>query len=258
MPVITFTSDFGTDDHYVAAVKGRILTKKPDQQIVDITHGIKPFDISHGATVLKSAFREFPEGTVHLVCVDPVKEQSQGVAISLEGHYFVGLDNGLFSMISNQRPEEIIAIETKESTFPARDLLAEAAVEVASGKSIREMGSAKEGLAELFSRQLKVTKREIAGNVVNVDHYGNLITNITKDEFDKIVGLNGSGIGYRVRFGREVFDQTNVHFADVESGDCYVLFNSIGYLQIGINKGNASQLLGLGIDAPVHIEFLVS
>ncbi|MEP5614439.1 MAG: SAM-dependent chlorinase/fluorinase [Cyclobacteriaceae bacterium] len=255
MAVITFMSDFGTDDHYVATVKGKILSKNPSQQIVDISHAIKPYDISHAATVLKSVYHEFPSGTVHLVSVDSVKERSPGVAIRLEDHFFVGFNCGLFSMLSEKEPTEIVEIDIAESTFPAKDILSEAAIELSTGGTLKKLGNSLDGLVKLFARQLKVTKREISGNVVNVDHYGNLITNITKTEFDKILEINGSTVSYQIRFGRESFDQTNHFFSDVESGDCYVLFNSIGYLQIGLNKGNASQLLGLAIDAPVHIEF---
>ena len=255
MAVITFMSDFGTDDHYVATVKGKILSKKPDQQIVDISHAIKPYDISHAAVVLKSVYREFPEGTVHLVSVDSVREKSNGVAILLDGHFFVGFNCGLFSMLSEKEPSEMVEIDVAETTFPAKDVLAEAAITLSSGGELKKLGDPIDQLVKLFARQLKVTKREIVGNIVNIDHFGNLITNITKVEFDKILEINGNGTRYVIRFGRESFDQTNSFFSDVESGDCYVLFNSTGVLQIGLNKGNASQLLGLGIDAPVHIEF---
>ncbi|MEP1094435.1 MAG: SAM-dependent chlorinase/fluorinase [Cyclobacteriaceae bacterium] len=255
MAVITFTSDFGTGDHYVATVKGKILSKNPSQQIVDISHAIKPYDISHAATVLKSVYGEFPKGTIHLVSVDSVRERSKGVAIHLDDHFFVGFDCGLFSMLSEKEPTEIVEIDIAESTFPAKDALSEAVIELSNGADLNKLGNSMDELVKLFARQLKVTKREIVGNVVNVDHYGNLITNIAKSEFDKILEINGNGTKYQIRFGRESFDQTNTFFSEVESGDCYVLFNSTGYLQIGLNKGNASQLLGLGVDAPVHIEF---
>ncbi len=255
MAVITFTSDFGTDDHYVAAVKGKILSKNPNQQVVDISHAIKPYDISHAAVVLKSAYQEFPEGSVHLVSVDSVREKSAGIALQLDGHFFVGFNCGLFSMLSVKEPTEMVEVDISGNTFPAKERLAEVALELSNGGDLKKVGSPIDQIVKLFARQLKVTKREIAGNVVNVDRFGNLITNITKSEFDKILEINGNGTKYLIRFGRESFDQTNSFFSDVESGDCYVLFNSTGVLQIGLNKGNAAQLLGLGIDAPVHIEF---
>lgn len=255
MAVITFLSDFGTADHYVAAVKAAIISKSPQQLITDISHDIRPFDIAHAAHVLKQVYLDFPEKTVHLVAVDSMRNESKALAIELDGHFFVGFDSGLFSLISSNKPSQICYLETVETTFPAKHVLADAALALAKGKRIKEVGTPGESMVELFSRQLKVTKREIAGNVVSVDHYGNLITNITKEEFDTIRKINGVRVKYVIRFGRESFTEVNQFFTDVESGDCFVLFNSSGDLQIGINKGNASELLGLSVDAPVIIEF---
>lgn len=255
MVAITFMSDFGMDDHYVAAVKGRILSLNPDQKVIDISHSITPFDISHGAFLLRSVFRDFPKGTVHLVSVDAVKERSAGIALELEGHFFVGFDCGLFSMISQQKPTQMVTIDLGESAFPAKEVLAEVAHSLATAEKLGKHGSELAQMKELFARQLKATKREIVGNVMNVDHYGNLLTNIPRTDFEKILEINGSGTRFLISFGRESFKQVHTYYTDVESGDCYVLFNSTGHLQIGINKGNASQLLGLSVDAPVHIEF---
>ncbi|MEQ9402975.1 MAG: SAM-dependent chlorinase/fluorinase [Cyclobacteriaceae bacterium] len=255
MAVITFLSDFGMDDHYVAAVKGKIMGMNPDQQVIDISHTVNPFDISHGAFLLKSVFRDFPEGTVHLVSVDGLREKSSGIALELQGHFFVGFDCGLFSMISDVRPEKMVEVDLGGSVFPAKDVLAAVAVGLAGNKKMESLGNELSQMKELFARQVKVTKREIAGNVMNVDHFGNLITNITKFDFEKILEINGGSVRYQIRFGREAFGSLHRYYTDVESGDCYVMFNSNGLLQIGINKGNASQLLGLGTDAPVHIEF---
>lgn len=255
MAVITFMSDFGTADHYVAAVKAAIISQSPQQIITDISHNIRPYDISHAANVLKHVYKDFPEKTVHLVAVDAMREKSRAIAIELDGHYFVGFDSGLFSLLSGKKPNAVSVLENGQSTFPAKHVLAKTALDLASGKKLGDVGAPSDAIAELYARQLKVTKREIVGNVVSVDHYGNLITNIAKEEFDKIIEINGNGVQYVVRFGRESFGGLHDYFTDVESGDCFVLFNSSGDLQIGINKGNASELLGLGVDAPVIIEF---
>lgn len=248
-------SDFGTTDHYVAAVKASIVSKKPEQVIVDLTHDIKPFDIGHAANVLKHVFEEFPEKTVHLVAVDAMRERANSIALALHGHFFVGFDSGLFSLISEKKPDAIVKLESDGSVFPAKNVLANAAVELASGKIIDKVGQVIDSFLELYPRQLKVTKREIAGNVVSVDHYGNLITNIQQKDFEKILEINGNGTSHTVRFGRESFTKIHQYYTEVESGDCFVMFNSLGYLQIGINKGNASELLGLRVDTPVIIAF---
>ena len=248
-------SDFGTTDHYVASVKASILSKNPNQLIVDLTHDIRPFDIGHAANVLKNVYEEFPEKTVHLVAVDAMKNKSEAIAVELNGHFFVGFDSGLFSLISEKKPGAISVLESNGSVFPAKQVLAKAAVELASGKSIDKVGKSVETFIELYPRKLKVTKREIAGNVVSIDHYGNLITNIRKQDFEKILEINGNATRHTIRFGREAFSKLHEYYTDVDSGDCFVMFNSTGNLQIGINKGNASELLGLKMDIPVIIEF---
>lgn len=262
MALVTFMSDFGTEDHYVAAVKAAILRANPSINIIDISHNIYPCDIGHAAYVLKSVYREFPKGTVHLCGVDLSNNRtpSKLIALKLEEHYFVGYDNGLFSLIGGQRPTASIqlnAINPISTTFASKDILAVAAAGLASGKNIHELGPALEEIVVLYSRQLKVTKREISGNVIRVDTYGNLITNINRPEFETIVKIN-NGKPYEISFGRERTRKINTHYQDVESGEYFVLFNSNGLLQIGINKGNASELLGLYLDAPIVINFEVS
>ena len=255
MSVITFLSDFGTTDHYVASVKARIVSQKSDQVIVDLSHDIRPFDIAHASTVLRQVYSDFPKRTVHLVAVDSMRQKSQPIALEMDGHYFVGFNSGLFSLIAKEKPGMVVSLDGEASVFPAKEVLGPAAVHLASGKSLAEVGTPFEAYTELYPRQLKVTKREIAGNVVSVDHYGNLITNIQKEDFEKILSINGNGTRHLIRFGREAFEKVHTYYTEVESGDCFVMFNSLGFLQIGINKGNASELLGLRVDAPVIIEF---
>lgn len=255
MAVVTFMSDFGYEDHYVAAVKASILKVNPSLRIVDISHSIKPFDVSHGAYVLSHSFRNFPDGSVHLVALDSV-ERGPGrvIAVKLEDHFFVGFDTGMFSIISDQAPAAKVEITSLNSTFLARDLLASIAGQLASGKDIHDMGKRIDDDRKLFSRQPKLTKREIVGNVIRVDHYGNLITNIEKPDFEKILEVNGNA-SYEIQFGRENHKRIHQSYDEAEPGDCYILFNSDGHLQIGINKGHAAKLLGLRYDSPVFIHF---
>ena len=184
-----------------------------------------------------------------------MREKTKSIAIELNGHFFVGFDTGLFSLISENKPHSIVVLESDGYIFPAKEVLATAAVKLATGTRLDETGDSIESYKELYPRQLKVTKREIAGNIVAVDHFGNLITNIQKADFEKILMINGNGTSPIIRFGREEFDHIHTYYTEVESGDCFVMFNSLGFLQIGINKGNASELLGLRVDAPVNIEF---
>ena len=258
MSVITFLSDFGTEDHYVAAVKASILQHHPECQIIDLSHHIGQADIAHAAYVLRNVYNDFPENTVHLCAVDSVsKVPSKLVAIQWNKHFFLGPDSGLFSLIGNLETGEVVEISfdnIKESTFTAKDILAPAAAKLAKEKKVSSIGSPYSQLKKLFARQLKVTKKEIVGNVIRVDHYGNLITNINRQEFETITKLNGNN-NFQIQYGRERSEKIHQSYHEVESGECFIIFNSNGNIQIGINKGNASELLGLYLDTPIHIFF---
>ncbi len=257
MALVTFMSDYGWEDHYVAAVKAAMLAVNPSLNIVDISHNIRPFDIGHGAYVLNSVFRDFPKDSVHLVCLDTASsESSRLLAVKLEDHYFVGFDSGLFSLLSEMPATcvDLNGIQKVETTFPGKDVLAPAAANIASGKNIHDMGTTVDNLQRLFSRKVKATKREIVGNVIRVDKYGNLITNIEKKEYETIQKLIGNA-PIEVQVGRESFHEFHQNYHEVDSGNCFLIWNSKGLLQIGINKGNAAELLGLKLDTPISIFF---
>lgn len=255
MAIVTFMSDFGEKDHYVSVVKATMLKLNPGIQIVDISHWITPFDIGHAAFVLNNAFRHFPSGTVHLIAMEPSHKQvRRSIAIKLEDHFFVGSDTGIFSLISELPAAAKVELNSRNSTFVAKDVLAPIAVQLAIGKSIHEMGARIDNDLKLFSRKPKLTRREMVGHVIRVDYYGNLISNLMKSDFIAIQKINGN-VPFTVQIGREVYVKFHDHYDEVEPGECYLIFNSNGNLQIGINKGNAAELLGLYIDYPIYIQF---
>ena len=258
MAIVTFMSDYGWKDHYVAVVKASILKVNPNLNIVDIGHDINTFDIGHAAYVLKHSYNHFPEKTVHLVCVDSVdRPGSKLIAIELNNHFFVGFDSGLFSLLGHSKFRigvELNSVKPIQTVFAGKEILGPVAAELATGKDLADMGNPIFEMKTLFSRQLKATKREIVGNVIRIDSYGNLITNITKQEFDNVQKVNNQA-PFDVQVGREVFTHFHENYTEVDSGDCFLIFNSSGLLQIGINKGNASELLGLRLDVPISINF---
>jgi S-adenosyl-L-methionine hydrolase (adenosine-forming) len=257
MAVITFTSDFGEEDHYVAAVKSAIRAINSGLQIHDITHRITPFDIAHAAYVLQHIYPVYPESTVHLIAIDPVQKASSTlVAVKLNNHFFVSHDSGIFSLLSANKPAAAVELlNPSNSSFPARDVMAKACAQLASGTDIQQLGRYRDQINIAIGRQLKITKKEIAGNVVRVDHYGNLITNIHRTNVEQIMNLLGEKASFTVRVGREFVPRVHSNYSDVEDGEIFVLFNTYGYLEIGINKGAADKLLGLRHDTPIVIEF---
>ena len=253
MAIITFTSDLGIRDAYVAVVKAKIIATNPQAQIIDISHLVKPANLADAAFILASSFRSFPEGTVHLVAVDSIGQAGDNyIAIKLDDHYLVGTDNGLFSLLSDKEPDSIVQLTSPDpTTFPAREVFADAAAALSMGKPIEELGNPLSDYKRLLGRQVKATRKEIAGHVIKVDHYGNLITSIRKVDFD----ILSKDRNYTIGFGREQASTVNNHAHDVDSGDCYILFNYLGLMEIGIRNGSAAQLLGLQFDSPVWIKF---
>lgn len=248
-------SDFGHRDHYVAAVKSKIFSINPNINIVDISHDIERFNVPHAAYVLRSVYKDFPKGTVHLVAINsPNNEQDKLLAVKFEEHYFVGVDNGLFSLLSD-KPIMPIAIELNRDSmaniFPERTVLATAAVSLASGMQIYNLGIQVAAMKQMLNRQIRVTKNMIAGQVIHVDGYGNLVTNITLDSFVKVSDERS----FEIIFGRESLDKISTTYDITDHGDVLAVFNSSNLLELAISLGNASELLGLAYDSPVRIMF---
>jgi S-adenosylmethionine hydrolase len=255
MAIVTLLTDSGESDHYVAAIKAKILSVNPGLTIVDISHKIAACDIAHGAFVLKSVFRDFPKGTVHLCGVDSTSNRGDSsIAMQLEDHFFVGSDNGLFGLISEKAHQvlvELNKINPIATTFPEKDIFAPVAAKLASGVAISSVGIAMPVFKKMTDRHVKATRKLIAGNVIRIDNYGNLITNIPKEAFETL----SKGKNFTIQFGGEKFKRIHTIYNQTDQGECFLIFNSLDLLEIGIYKGNANELLGLSYDSPVNILF---
>ena len=255
MAIVTLLTDSGESDHYVASIKAKIITLNPGIRIEDISHNIKPADIAHAAFVLRAVFRDFPKGTVHLVGVDSTGSRGDAfIALQLEDHFFVGCDNGLFGLISEKTHQQLVelnAINSISTTFPERDVFAHAASKLASGISITNLGKPMTSYKKMIDRQMKATRKQITGTIVRVDSMGNLITNISKDAFEAL----SKGKVFTIQFGGEKFRRIQTQYSQADQGECFIVFNSLNLLEIGIYKGNASELLGLGYDSLVNVVF---
>jgi S-adenosylmethionine hydrolase len=255
MAIVTLLTDSGESDHYVSAIKAKIFSINPGVRTIDITHKIASCDIAHGAFVLKSVFRDFPKGTIHLVGVDATGNRGESyIALQLEDHFFVGADNGLFGLISDkihQQCAEINVINPILSTFPEKDILAPVAVKLASGVAISDLGRPMPTFKKMIGRFVKATKKQIVGHVIRVDSFGNLITNIPREDFE----ILSKDKTYTIQFGGEKFRRIHTQYNQTDQGDCFLVFNSLDLLEIGIYKGNASELLGLTYDSVVNVTF---
>lgn len=258
MAIITLTSDWGTRDHYLAAVKGTILKYLPDASIIDIGHTLTPFDLLEASFIIRNSYPTFPEKTIHIIAlITEASLENPHIAVMYNEHYFIGADNGIFSLIFDAKPQQIVELDLMQDsdyfTFPERDVFAKAAALIAQGTPLDKLGSVKDNLHHRLSLQPVIDASLIKGAIIYVDNYGNAITNITKPIFKKV----GKGRRFIISFkymGNEI-EAIHSSYMDVLDGEKLALFGTTGFLEVAINQGNASGLLGLKLYDAVRIEF---
>ncbi|MGM0566432.1 MAG: SAM hydrolase/SAM-dependent halogenase family protein [Bacteroidota bacterium] len=257
-PIITLTTDWGTRDFYVGAVKGKLLQKIPSANIIDISHHIAPHDIIHASFVLKNILSCYPENTIHIIGVDTNESSDTPHAIvKWHNQYFIGTDNGIFSLISEEHPEEIIHLDIHQEsdyfTFPARDLFCKAAALLTEGHSLDSLGYEATSLKKLQTFQPVVSENMIRAKVIHIDRYKNLITNIHHQTFNNV----GKNKAFELHFHNKQYNIEKLHtsYNEVNEAEMMALFGTSGFLEIALNRGKASELLGMGLDSPVIVEF---
>jgi len=252
--MVTFTSDFGGQDYYVALVKGAMLQQQPQLQFVDITHNVQNYDIVQAAFLFKNAWQHFPVGTIHLLSINDFDHAQQGfILIKHAGHCFIGPDNGLFWLIFEQVPDEVYELPKPEnSSFPLKDIFANAVAHITSEKPLHTIGNRLHNIVQRLALQPVTGKSHIRGSVIHIDIFENVIVNISRNLFDKI----GKGRTFSLFFKRhDPITKLSQHYYEVPVGEILCLFNSAGCLEIAIHKGKAASLLGLKVEDVVQIDF---
>lgn len=247
MAIITLLTDFGGSDTYVAEVKAALLSRAPTATVVDVSHEVPPGDVRAAQYFLSRTWGRFPAGTVHLVIVDPgVGSNRRALAASTDGHFFVAPDNGILSVVATGRGARFVALPVLRDaspTFHGRDVFAPAAARLAGGTRLETLGSLVTTPQRLPFPVARREGREVLGEVVHVDHYGNLISNIPADliQPDMVFLVAGQAIGPLRRT-----------FGDVAVGHPVVYLGSGGTVEIAVRNGNATNHLGTGMGAEVR------
>ncbi|GLB52446.1 hypothetical protein NBRC110019_14860 [Neptunitalea chrysea] len=273
MAIITLTSDFGLKDPYVAVLKGAIYAELEQATIVDISHLISPFNIHEGAYTLKTAYQHYPKGSIHIIGIDSEKTPEQPHVVALyDGHYFIGADNGIFLLIAPKGNfEMLITIDLPDKTLTPTHIFARAACHIARGGRLELLGRRVQTVKEVKNLTPSLNNNEnlITGNVIHVDNYGNVVTNITKNWFDLIRkgrAFEITVLNYKfTKIYNKYSESINFDIANEkrnEDGKKLALFNEAGYLELAIYKSNlqtvggASSLLGLRYPDSVFINFI--
>ena len=258
MAIITLTTDFGTQDHFVAAMKGAILAIAPRATIVDVTHEIAAHAVTEGAFVLDEAWRTFPKKTIHVAVVDPgVGSARRPVLVEAGGHYFLGPDNGLLALVYEREKKHKVRHVTNEKlfrhpvsrTFHGRDVFAPVAAHLAIGGTPASVGKLIDDYRKPPSFfPVHTGKRFWTGQILKVDRFGNLITNFALAEFDAVRTRP-----FEMQVGTRTLAQLLGTYAEAPFGEPFVVVGSSGYLEVCINQGHAARALGCEAGAPVEL-----
>ena len=247
MPLITLTSDIGQKDYLVGAIKGQLMQTIPGCNIVDISHDLTPFNYPQAAYVCRNAIKNFPEHSFHIVHVNLFENKHDQLLLAFHnGQYILCADNGLLTMIAEGKPELVIGLPmeklvTKNALYITR-VFGKAIQHITNGESLQKVGNPDIEIAEKNPLMPLLSENWIEGQIIFIDHFENVIVNITRDAFEQ----QRRGRKFSIAFKRdEVIEKICETYADVEEGEKLALFNSAGYLEIAINKGNAAGLLGL-------------
>ena len=247
---ITLTTDFGYRDEYVGVMKGVILSINKGIPIVDLVHDVSPQNIRQAAKIIKNNYKYFPDGTVHVGVVDPgVGSSRRMIVIQRDTHYFVGPDNGIFTpFLEGKVALDIYSIENRKlflknisNTFHGRDIMAPVAARLASGMSIAQVGPkiSKESCMLVSLKDPILQPNGVTGEVVGIDNFGNIRTNITKPYLNKII----IGDKPRITIKSYILGFSEGSYADLEDNMPTAIINSSGEVEISVKKGSAAQML---------------
>ena len=249
--IITLTTDFGLQDPYVGQMKGAILKRNITARIIDLTHGISPHDVLGAAVAIRTSYRYFPKGTIHLIVVDPGVGSQRGIlAATGEDQLFIAPDNGLLTLLAmNNTIEAVHRVENSSlfpseisGTFHGRDIMAPIAAALAGGLPLDKVGpeTTFTKCVQLDIPEPVIDKESITGQVMHIDHFGNIRTTINTRHLSRFQPSNFAGI----RIGDHTIDAILSTYSEQPAGELIALIDSSGYLELAENRGNAAKLTG--------------
>ncbi len=262
MSVISLITDFGQNDNFVGVIKGVILSINPNAKIVDICHEVKPYDILTGAFLLKSSFKYFPKGSLHLVVVDPgVGSERKKLLVKTKDYFFVAPDNGVLSLaLKDQAPLKIIEITNKKyflkptsDTFHGRDIFAPTVAYLSKGEDFSKFGKRIKSIKELRLPQVRITSKGLIGKIIHIDRFGNLVSNIDKEMLDNFISatkhggsanlFGGKGKKFKIYIKDKTIEKLFHSYAEGAYLKLLALIDSFNYLEIALNRGSACDYL---------------
>ncbi len=263
-PVITLTTDFGTGDYFVGVMKGVILSINPDAKIVDISHEISPFNIREGGFLLSNSYSYFPEKTVHLVVVDPgVGSRRRPIIAKTKRYFFVAPDNGILSYIYKKENNiEVYEITNSNyflkpvsQTFHGRDIFASVAAHISKGISCNEFGKRINDFTSISINEPVIRKNIMTGEIVCIDRFGNLITNISKEDFESSL-LQSKKKKFEIKINNIKIRNISDSYSSAKDKNLGAIWGSHGYLELFSREANAGEKFRIKPKAKISVAFL--
>jgi S-adenosylmethionine hydrolase len=252
MPVITLTTEWKPDDIYYGIIKGKLSSLSPGTCIIDNAGNIPPFNISLASFIIRNTYCNYPEGSVHIICVHSEAHKDQDyLIVKSGGHYFVGTDNGIFNLILNSEPDEVIKINHKES-IDELEIFAKAASDLIAGKKLSDLGKTADKISERVPLRATIDKDVIIGSIIFIDSYGNAISNITREVFYRV--FENKAYRILIQSNKNYTDQISEKYSDVPVGEMLARFNQLDLLEISINGADVSELLSLSVGSVLRVD----
>ncbi len=254
MPVITLTTEWRPDDIFHGIIRGKLCSLCPGITVIDNAASVPAFNIAHASFVIRNTYCNYPPGTIHIICIysEAAKDQDY-LVVKARDHYFIGTDNGIFNLILNADPDEVIRISHTDNNDEL-DIFARAAADLISGKKLSEIGKPDRKINERVPLRATIDKDVIIGSIIFIDSYGNAISNVTREIFYRVF----EGKRYRILIQRNKnhTELISRKYSDVPVGELLARFNSLDLLEIAINGANVSELLSLSVGTSVRIDLI--
>ncbi|HET7292201.1 MAG TPA: SAM-dependent chlorinase/fluorinase [Vicinamibacteria bacterium] len=262
-PIVALLTDFGSRDHYVGALKGAVLAAAPEATVVDVVHDLPPHDVGAGAYALEAAYRAFPAGAAFVAVVDPgVGGDRRELALAAGGYFFVGPDNGIFTLVLAAHPDARVHAITNAGlfrhevspTFHARDVFGPVAARLANGLPLEETGPRiPDPVVFDVKRPRRLEDGDWEGEVIHADRFGNLSSSITRADLDAMLATVGGDPTELVVVVEGAVLPLVRTYAEVAEGEACALVGSSRRLEVAVNRGSAARVLGASLGAPVRV-----
>jgi S-adenosylmethionine hydrolase len=248
MPSLTLSTDIGQSDYITGAIKGQLISAMPSCTIADITHQLSPTNFQQAAYICRNAFKYFPPRTFHIVIVNFFERDPKHILLAeYNNQYIVCPDNGILTMITGNKPDNIFSITTNAKSnitlLQCTQHIAEAIKKISITENIQNVAQPITTIDEKYPMRSTSGPDWIESQIIFIDNFENVVVNLTQEEFDEI----RKNRRFRILLMRnsESIEKISEHYASVQPGENLAWFNSAGYLEIAINKGNVAGLFGL-------------